>query len=99
MRLKDSSVKPTGLHPKLIEALFVADELHRKATGKELTVTSLNDGKHKQGSLHYVGQAADLRTWALPRPDLFTTELQQALGNQYDVVLEIDHIHLEYDPR
>ena len=55
MILKDNTVNPDGLHPKLVPALFIADKLHRLATGKELTITSLRDGHHKDGSLHYVG--------------------------------------------
>lgn len=99
MRLKDETVRPEGLNSRLVSAIFLADRLHRQETGKELVITSLNDGKHKKDSLHYSGKAADLRIWELQDPSLFCAELAQALGDDFDVVLERDHIHLEYDPR
>lgn len=98
MRLKDHSVVPSGLHPRLVEALFIADDLHRLATGKELVITSLRDGKHKTGSKHYSGEAADLRIHYLPRPDIWSNELAAKVGPDFDVLLEGDHIHVEYDP-
>lgn len=99
MILANVSVLPHDLHPRLVEALFIADQLHRESTGKELVITSLNDGKHKEGSLHYTGRAADLRIWHLPRPDSFTSKLAGKVGPDFDVILEDDHIHMEYDPK
>lgn len=99
MRLKDASVKPVSLNSRLVEALFIADEMHRRETTKELVITSLNDGRHMKNSLHYSGKAADLRTWHIDDVNLFAAELSQAIGKDFDVVVESDHIHLEYDPK
>lgn len=60
-------------------------------------VTSVSDGKHSAGSLHYVGLAFDLRLPANPAG--FVGALKAALGAEYDVVLEHDHIHVEYQPK
>lgn len=70
--------------------------------GKDLIVTSLRDGVHSKGSLHYKGLAADIRTRHLERGQAhsLTAELYEILNPAgFDVVLEKDHIHIEYDPK
>ena len=66
--------------------------------GEELVITSTYEGNHSAGSLHYANQAFDIRM-----PDKETTalslELMTRLGSNFDVVIERDHIHIEYDPR
>lgn len=63
------------------------------------TVTSANDSKHRTNSLHYTDLALDFRTKDLP-PGVaggIASQLQTSLGLGYDVVMEKDHIHTEYD--
>ena len=63
----------------------------------DFVITSTYDGNHGAGSLHYSNDAFDFRY--SPDYDAFTYEsLSQALGNDFDVVFEADHIHIEYDP-
>ena len=66
--------------------------------GEELVITSTYEGSHGAGSLHYANQAFDIRM-----PDKETTalslELMTVLGSDFDVVIERDHIHIEYDPK
>lgn len=64
------------------------------------TVTSGNDSTHKAESLHYVGLAEDYRTRDVNPAHLpiMVEEVTIALGGDYDVVLESDHLHVEYDP-
>jgi len=66
--------------------------------GEELVVTSTYEGDHSAGSLHYADLAFDIR---LPKAKATTIalEIQQALGEDFDVVLEPTHIHIEYDPK
>jgi len=75
-------------------------EAYFKYGRKSLTVTSISDGKHKEGSKHYVGQAVDFRIWGIGPIVLraLVKYLQELLGEDYDVVLEKTHIHIEYDP-
>jgi len=69
-------------------------------------VTSGLDGEHGWDSLHPFGRAVDLRTWKndageqidLPTKQKMARRLQTLLGTDYDVVVEGDHIHVEYDP-
>ena len=100
MRLKDDSVKVTGIRPELVLGLVVAADVYRQY-GNELVITSLNDGVHSKTSLHYAGAAADLRTFYF-EPEIVPEVIEairKRLGKDYDVVLEKDHIHLEYQPK
>ena len=101
MKLK-SGVKATGLRPELLLAINVADEVYNNH-GWELTITSLLDGAHSLTSLHYTGCAADLRTTAANIPkstiDAIAADIRKALTVDYDVIVEPDHIHLEFQPR
>lgn len=70
--------------------------------GVPLVLTSIMDGRHSVGSLHYVGHAVDFRIRNFKRPEQVKAahkELREALGEDFDVVLESDHIHLEYQPK
>jgi len=64
------------------------------------TITSATDGKHSKRSLHYKNKALDVRTRPLDKSDqeLYKYKLSWWLGKHYDVVLEKDHIHIEFDP-
>lgn len=101
MRLKEG-VNPFGIRPELMMALLVADEVW-KDFGENLVVTSINDSKHSDTSLHYAGQAADLRTrhWSPLVASDAASKLREYLGGNpdYDVIVEKTHIHLEYQPK
>ena len=65
----------------------------------EMTITSTTDGEHMKGSLHYSGKAVDIRTRDLDpamRYDIFI-EAKKRLSPDFDLVMEGDHYHLEYD--
>ena len=100
MRFKQG-VDQKGVHPAVWYALGIAEMIYA-LVNRELVVTSLKDGVHSSGSLHYQGRAADLRTRHLSKQE--TTDTFSRLKNKldywvYDVILEKDHIHLEYDPK
>jgi hypothetical protein len=91
-----------GVHgkprPELAAALDICAEVY-KGWNQPLVVTSLEDGKHKTGSLHYKRAAADLRTSMLGQnADCVVRQLKLRLGPDFDVVKESDHIHIEFDP-
>ena len=67
----------------------------------EPVVTSAFDGKHMPNSRHYVGEALDVRTSTLKPQEVteFANSLKNYLGKSFDVVVEADHIHIEYDPK
>ena len=98
MRIKEG-VNLEGVQWQMFKAAIIAEHVYGKF-GAECIITSANDGSHKDGSLHYQGQALDLRTWNVGgRETQVHAELKKALGDDYDVVLEKDHIHVEFDPK
>jgi hypothetical protein len=96
MHLKPG-VRAAGIRPEIVLALQVAEGVWA-AQGQALVVTSLTEGRHSRTSLHYAGAAADLRIWDLDA-ERARRELAEALGEDYDVVLERDHIHCEFQPK
>ena len=100
MRLKFAA-KTLGLQPPILVAWGVAEMVY-KLFGAACVLTSGTDGTHKEGSLHYKGMAIDLRTRDLTvdqRMGVFhyLRAILEPLG--YDVVVEPDHFHVEYDPK
>ena len=84
---------------RMFHAAVIAEAVYKKY-GAELVITSANDGKHGDKTLHHKGLALDLRTWTLNGRHLqVAEEMRRALGDEYDVVVESDHIHLEHDPK
>jgi hypothetical protein len=85
------------LKREIRRALDPVDAIYH-AAGEEVVVTSTFGGDHKAGSLHYSNDAVDIR---MPKknPGEVAQELRRKLGKDYDVVLELDHIHVEYDKK
>lgn len=99
MQLKPS-VQLTGITSELLLGLVICNDIYKKYN-VEMVITSLLDSKHSPKSLHYSGNAADLRTSNIP--DLLTRkkileEIKTSLGVHYDVVDEKTHFHIEYQP-
>jgi len=65
---------------------------------QEMIITSTYEGNHGEGSLHYANQAFDVR---FPDDDRENIEaaIFEELSNNFDVLMEFDHIHIEYDPK
>lgn len=103
------------MHPSMWMAREVARALHVEMTKQDLVITSGRRKKSPGGSsLHEIGQAMDLRVWALDsaqRQHAYAEELQKRLGEDFDVIVEgpaardvryqnrVAHIHVEYDPK
>jgi len=98
LHLKDG-VSVVGIKPELLDGLLSLAVLFHQYE-LPLVVTALTDGVHKEGSLHYRGYAADLRSRDVPTWQLghLLDATHQTLGLSWDVVQEVDHIHVEYDP-
>jgi len=100
MLLLKPGVRVAGLRPEILLAVIAAENVFEKA-GVDLVLTAGVDGKHTAGSLHYVGQAVDFRTRDVPAADepKLLARLRECLGPDYDVALEIDHLHVEFQPK
>ena len=99
MKLKEG-VRIYGIRSELVLALIVCEDVYNEV-GTDLVVTSIIDGMHSSGSLHYTGSAVDLRIRNLPqgRAEAVRDEIAERLGGDFDVVLEADHLHLEFQPK
>jgi hypothetical protein len=86
---------------ELSYAISLAEALYA-SLGKDLVITSLQDGQHQSDSLHYSGNAADFRISNLTSSQaqsIYSSLRAQLYNLGFDVVLEFDHIHAEYQPR
>lgn len=100
LRIKHG-VSINGIKPEMVMGINIAHGYFESMGIREMVVTSIVDGRHGSGSLHYVGYAADVRIWAIESDGLaeFTEGLAEELGEEFDVVLEKDHIHIEFQPK
>jgi hypothetical protein len=100
MLLIKPGVRITGLRPEILLAAVVAERVY-EAAGHEFIITACVAGKHMAGSLHYAGAAIDIRprdVTADKIPAILAT-LKEALADDFDVLLEGDHIHIEFQPK
>ena len=90
-----------GLQPVMWVVIIDAWYLWRFVFDQDLVWTAGTDSKHNGPSLHYVGYAVDLRTNTLTEEQRkhARDELADALGRDFDVVLEGNHMHIEFQPK
>jgi hypothetical protein len=93
-------VRVLGLRPELLLAICVADGACQKR-GYDCIITSIVEGEHSANSLHYSGCAFDFYVHDMQggRKQMIYDDIKEALGEDYDVVIEKTHIHVEYQPR
>lgn len=105
-----SGVDARKLTPEALLGLWICSQVFGQH-GIPFVVTSISDGKHGERSLHYVGNAFDVRlasryTQSASSDEELLGDMRLALGGentsnargQYDVILEGDHFHVEFDP-
>jgi len=61
-------------------------------------ITSTYEGNHGAGSLHYGNDAVDVGLAEANATKIYNV-IKERLKGSFDVVLEGDHIHIEYDPK
>lgn len=102
--LKDN-VKINGAHfyPEMIAVINAFRATSPQFSDGVMWITSANDSKHKDGSLHYKNRAFDIRIFNVigghPVTRVWCEKARLILGINYDIILETDHIHVEYDPK
>ncbi len=104
MRLKEG-VSIAGVSPELVLGIFIINSVFTRYA-KDCILTSVTDGRHREGSKHYSGEAVDIRTKHLTNEEKteITSEIARALGKDFDVILEgigtdNNHLHIEWDPK
>ena len=65
---------------------------------EDLFITSIRDGRHGDITLHYDGWAFDIRFPRHSPVQDVVADIKKELGPDFDVIVESDHIHVEYDP-
>ena len=105
MKLK-KGVSLFGVRPEMLVALMIAESVYYEELGQGVTVTSVTDGNH--GSIvHSIGCGVDIRTrfdnqviqWSSITKNRLFRKIVSRLNDEFDVVLEKDHIHIELDRR
>jgi len=100
LRFKDglTGCRVQGVQPELILGLLVVNEIFSK-NQLDCTITCISDSKHSNGSLHYVGFAADIGLPPAHLTNVMLEAIKLNLGQDFDVVIEKDHIHIEFQPK
>ena len=99
IQLKEG-VKCAGMRPEMMLGILVALGVYQEL-GYIMTITSIVDGKHSRTSLHYAGAAVDLRTRHMTEAHKAQAAslIASRLTEDFDVVLEETHIHMEFQPK
>jgi hypothetical protein len=88
-----------GIRTELVFAIIVVNNIF-SSHNLDCVVTCGLDGKHAVNSLHYVGCALDIRLPSTAEMQgVIITEMKRYLDDEFDVVLENDHYHLELQPK
>ena len=102
-------VSLNGIHPEIVIGIMVMNSCYERL-GFEMHLTSICDGKHGYGSLHFCGYAADSDGIKLDGTPASVDELgdiademRGALTAEFDIVhgdsVHQSHIHVEYQPK
>lgn len=91
-------------YPEIVKIVEAARETAPSLEKETVWITSANDSLHMDRSLHYKNRAFDIRIYNIvndvdSEAVSWAERMQKALGNNYDVVKEKDHIHVEFDPK
>lgn len=89
-----------GLVPQMLVALIVIEREYERL-GVRCVITAGNDGEHELNSEHYSGRALDFRTRDIspPQQSELVATVRNALGRDFGVILEADHVHVHYRPQ
>lgn len=95
-----NGVDITGLRVEMLVALICADSFFAEIK-KDCVVTSGLEGTHSVTSLHYNGLALDFRIRHLNETEIemFVKNMVISLPQDFDVVREKTHVHIEYQPK
>lgn len=111
--IKDESVKIENLDEQLLPVLQALQQVATSNNINGFIVTSGNDNIHKDGSYHYKNRAIDIslreaisneKLQGLNKGSHLFNQINESLNSalpqrkDFDIVFEVDHIHIEYDP-
>lgn len=99
IKIGPKGAKLLGIKPEMIPVFIITNEVFRHYSA-EAVLTEGTGGIHRT-IVHPLGMATD---WGLSKlgksvDKSIKSRLKAKLGDQYDVILESDHFHIEFDPR
>ncbi len=84
-------------------AYTIVSHIYWNQHGCTCVIAEGTGGQHMAGSKHGDGQALDIRIRDIPTNEwqALKMDVADALGPQFDVVLELTppHLHIEFDPK
>lgn len=93
--LLKTGVSLKGLNRECRRALYKLEKMY-----PDFVLTSTTEGLHLPSSLHYAGDAIDVRlSYPFKWRGLNLEEIREALGPGFDVIKEPTHFHIEWDPK
>lgn len=106
VEVKGPNVRIGRLDASMEPAIRAVAEAARRLGLPTPVITSGNDGRHMNGSLHYSDRALDFRgnTISVEQGRALQNEVRRVLGDRYDVAFETfltrgnNHLHVEFDP-
>ena len=95
MKIK-KGVRVGGLQPEMILAIMIVEPIS-VSFGQDFCITSALDGKHSKTSRHPLGFAVDVRSRDMTDDARAGLAMQEALGDEYFVLVERNHIHIQFN--
>lgn len=89
-----------GLKSCMVIVWLIVDSVYKKY-GQNAVITSGSDGVHSKNSKHYTGEGLDFRIHYFDKSTqkkVYKEIVSHLDETKYDIILESDHIHIEYDP-
>ena len=98
MMLLKLGVDISRLNREIRRTLKTVESIYRELAEEEAVITSTYNGIHNESSLHYANNAYDIRKPYKKQVEIFKA-IADALGKDIDCIKEVNHIHIEYDPK
>ena len=106
VQVKSEAVQISRLDAEMEPAIRAVAQAAQRLGLPTPVITSGNDSRHMNGSLHYSDQALDFRgnNISAAQGQAFQDEVRAILGERYDVEFETfanssnNHLHVELDP-
>ncbi len=95
MKIK-KGVRVGGLQPEMLLAIAIIEPISLSFS-QELVITSAIDGIHSKTSRHPLGYAIDIRTRDMTDSERAAKAMQESLGDEYFVLHESTHIHVQFN--
>lgn len=98
LSFKEPNESFSDLTEQMQIAVFILADVVDWLEPGDIVITSTTGGQHVPGSKHYAGRAIDVRTRNWIEPQAVAEAVATVLGPDFDVILESDHLHIEFDP-